>query len=227
MKTYKIETHVHTAEVSPCGTISAPDIVKLYKDAGYDAVIITDHYSEGYYFNNLSNKTWEEKINHFLSGYRMAYKKGMEIGLNVILGIEICFRDYWKDYLIYGIDENFLYENPELYSYSIEEFVTRKKTKDMLIYQAHPYRNDIGIHAHGYIDGVEVYNGNPRHDSSNHLAYAYAKEHNLKMISGSDFHQLEDLGRSGIITSTNASNSKEFVRLLKNSHIVKLLMNSK
>jgi len=49
------------------------------------------------------------------------------------------------------------------------------------------------------IDGVEIYNGNPRHNSSNHLALEYARKNGLKMLSGSDFHQVQDAARGGII----------------------------
>ena len=42
---YKIETHAHTMETSPCGRVGAAEMMALYKEKGYSCVIITDHYS--------------------------------------------------------------------------------------------------------------------------------------------------------------------------------------
>ena len=60
MKGYRIDTHVHTAEVSPCGKIPAEEVVKLYIEQNYDAIIITDHYHDEY-FDSLDTDKWEEK----------------------------------------------------------------------------------------------------------------------------------------------------------------------
>lgn len=40
----KIDTHVHTSEVSRCGKLTASEIVDAYKRANYDAIVITDHF---------------------------------------------------------------------------------------------------------------------------------------------------------------------------------------
>jgi histidinol phosphatase-like PHP family hydrolase len=45
-----------------------------------------------------------------------------------------------------------------------------------------------------------VFNGNPRHNSQNPLALQYARQHGLLMSSGSDAHQVEDVGRGGLRT---------------------------
>ena len=40
----KFELHCHTAENDKCALESAKDIVRLYKEAGYEGLVITDHY---------------------------------------------------------------------------------------------------------------------------------------------------------------------------------------
>ena len=40
---YKYELHCHTKEVSRCGAVPAAEIVKMYKENGYDGIVITDH----------------------------------------------------------------------------------------------------------------------------------------------------------------------------------------
>ena len=42
---YKIETHLHTTHTSKCGHLTAPVLAKAYKEAGYDAITVTDHYN--------------------------------------------------------------------------------------------------------------------------------------------------------------------------------------
>lgn len=41
---YKIETHLHTPLISPCAVLSPEELVLSYKEAGYAAVTVTDHY---------------------------------------------------------------------------------------------------------------------------------------------------------------------------------------
>ena len=40
----KIEMHVHTSEGSSCAKAEAQEIVKAYGEAGYDAIVITNHF---------------------------------------------------------------------------------------------------------------------------------------------------------------------------------------
>lgn len=45
----KIEMHVHTSEGSPCAETDAESIVRAYSEAGYDAVVITNHFDSVLY----------------------------------------------------------------------------------------------------------------------------------------------------------------------------------
>ena len=199
---YKYDIHVHTSETSPCGKVEAIDVVKLYKKAGYTGIIITDHY---------------------LKGYKKALIEGGNIGLNVLLGMEIKFNDNPNDYLVYGIDEEFLKDNPELYNINLREFRNLIANRDMLIFQAHPFRKGQHIEEPELLDGIEVYNGNPRHNSHNDQAFDFAIKNQLRFISGSDFHQIEDLARGGIIINYNITTIKELVGVLKENTAIDLI----
>ena len=63
----------------------------------------------------------------------------------------------------------------------------------------------------GLLDGVEVCNENPRHNSHNDRALAYAKEHHLLMTAGSDVHELGDAGGAGLLCPA-FSDIKAFAR---------------
>lgn len=219
---YMFDTHVHTMETSQCGRVSAVDAVHLYKNAGYSGIVITDHYFNGY-FDKLTCKTWSQKIDSYLRGYFNAVSEGNRVGLNVFLGLEIRFFDSPNDYLVYGVDEYFLVESPELYKLGLKNFRHYIANTDILIFQAHPYRDGITTADPFLLDGVEVFNGNPRHDSRNGLAYSFARENNLFMLSGSDFHRLEDLARGGIVVAENIDSQEKLVRIIKGNKIINLL----
>ena len=145
------------------------------------------------------------------------------MGLKVLLGMEIKFNEGLNEYLIYGFNPDFLYENPRLYEMNLKTFKQFIENTPLLIYQAHPFRVKMTPAVPEYLHGIEIYNGNPRHNSNNHKAFDYAAKHNLKMLSGSDFHQMQDTGRGRIIINEAPENSLEFVELIRNDKILKLI----
>ncbi len=221
---YKYDTHVHTDETSSCAKVQARDAVRMYKEAGYKGIVITDHYAKRF-FEKSPGCSWSEKIDDFLKGYRIALDEGEKIGLTVMLGIEIRFTENPNDYLVFGLDEKFLKENKELYYLGLAKFRKFIEGQGVLIYQAHPFRNKMERADPKLLDGVEVFNGHPRHESNNHLALEFAKSNNLKMLSGSDFHQVDDVARGGIFSENEIKSIKDLVNLLSESGAVRLIIN--
>jgi predicted metal-dependent phosphoesterase TrpH len=215
MEAYKYDTHVHTSQTSSCSRVKGKEIIRLYKKAGYRGLVITDHYCSEY-FEYLRETSWYGKIDRFLEGYRDALKEGRRTGMDVLLGIEIRLMENSNDYLIFGLEESFLFEKVELYRLSLKEFRKMADDNELLIFQAHPFRIGIKPADPDLLDGVEIYNGNPRQISRNHLAFAFAFENNLEMLSGSDFHQKQDLARGGIILPETVNSSRDFVKFIKN-----------
>jgi predicted metal-dependent phosphoesterase TrpH len=221
----KYDTHVHTSESSGCGKIPAKKIVKLYKNENYSGLVITDHYAYSI-FEDMGYKNWNQKIDLFLKGYYAAKELGEKHGLNILLGMELSFTESRNDYLVYGIDEKFLYSNRELYKIGLINFYKLiKDNENIAIFQAHPFRGYCEVSNPEFLDGVEVYNGNKRHDSNNEKALNFAKMNNLCMSSGSDFHQKEDLARGGVIFQDNPIKNKTFVKMLKNSSNIQFIKN--
>ena len=222
MNSFIIDTHVHTSEVSSCGKVPACEVVKLYADKKYNALIITDHYYRDY-FESLGSISWKEKIDIYLTGFRKAKSKGGKLGLEILLGIELRFDQGPNDYLVYGMDENFLYNNPELYKMTPSEFYRFKKDKGLAVYQAHPFRANMTAEKPENLDGIEVLNGNPRHNSFNKSAYAYASVNKLRMLSGSDFHQPQDLALGGLIIDELPLTSREFADYILGNKKIELI----
>lgn len=205
---YTYEPHFHTKDVSTCARISADEAVELYKNAGYSGVVVTDHFSQDCFDNKYPGETWKDKIDYFLSGYRNAKKYETE-DFAVILGLEARFEND-NDYLVFGVNEDFLYENEWFTKMTIKEFKKLAEKNQLTVIQAHPFRIDSNITNPRYIDGIEIYNGNRRHDSSNNMAEMWAKKHGFITTSGSDFHEYEDLARGGIVFDTFVKDSKQF-----------------
>jgi hypothetical protein len=212
---FKLDTHIHTSETSSCGILSAPQMAMAYKNALYDGIVITDHYYKDF-FEKLSQSDWEDKIKQYLKGYYSALKTGEEIGLKVFFGLELRLVESNNDYLVYGVDEEFLIKNPKLYEYSPLEMKKIADENGIVIFQAHPFRPGMVCMGSDVIHGVEVYNGNTNHNSYNDLAYKYAKNNSLFMISGSDCHFIEGVGRGGVILENEITSESELPVALKN-----------
>lgn len=195
---FKVDTHVHTKEVSHCGRIDAKTIVNAYKDLGYGGIVITDHFNF-YTFKRLEGESWDEKVEKYLLGYRAAKTEGEKVGLKVYLGMEIKTMENDNEFLLYGFDESFLFENENLFLKPIAEIKKIADEKGLVLIQAHPFR--IMCHAvpSEIVHGVEVFNGHFGHNSSNEMAKKLWEARGGIATSGSDCHDLCAAGNGGII----------------------------
>ena len=214
MKKYKFETHAHTAESSDCSSISSKELVKRYKKAGFDGIAITDHLYDGAI--GLAGSSWDACIDKILRGYKNAKRLGDKLGLLVVLGVELTFTDYdTRDFLIYGIDEDFLRKNPLLPMLDPPEFYKRYRD-ELLIIQAHPYRGGNELVFPTCVHGVEVYNGHHWHDNRNEKARAlWESNPELLPLSGSDTHQTGGVGAGWISFDEPVTDSMQFRDLVK------------
>lgn len=211
---YKIETHLHVSEVSPCAKLTAAEMIKLYHEAGYSTVFVSDHYKK-VYFDKLGELPWEEKTERFLSGYRKAKEAGDACGITVLQAAELAFVDTPNHYLIYGISKEFLNKYPNLSEKSVEEFYEIAKENNLLVIQAHPYREPNNFPTLHCVDGVEIYNSNPRHDDHCDKAEQLCEGKALYITGGSDAHRVEDVGKAGILSETPIHTVEEFISLIK------------
>ena len=104
----KIELHAHSAESSPCGSVAAEEVVKKYKEDGYSALVLTDHYYARL-FDKISDLNWKEQLKKYLKGYKTAEKAAQNLNFKIFLGIEIKFNDEPNEYLVYGLNQEFLF----------------------------------------------------------------------------------------------------------------------
>ena len=214
---FKTELHAHTSEVSPCGHVTAPEVAERFIAEGYSSLVITNHYCD-YVIDNLKG-SWQEKMDYYVYPYHLM-KKYAGDRLNVILGCELRFEGSINDYLIYGITEEFLRANPDLHKMSLRTFADLAHENGMLVVQAHPFRNGITIVNPALLDGMETFNGTPSYDGRNLVADAWAQQYGLIRTSGSDFHNPDQRGYGGILTSAAIRTGEELVSVLKSGNYI-------
>lgn len=180
---YKIEMHAHSNPASRCSEIPPEDLVRHYKDKGYDAVVLTNHFV---------HRPVEEKraaVEAQLADYRKACEAGEKLGIRVLLGAEIRFAGETNDFLLYGVDENILLSVFDQLGNGLTAFRENLKLKKSLLIQAHPFRASCQVADSSLLDGIEVVNLHPHHNSNVHLGMIHAKENpGLIRTAGSDYH---------------------------------------
>lgn len=214
---YKIETHLHTKHTSKCGHLSARELAAAYKAAGFDAVIVTDHYNRttfDFLGVDLSDpKT--DKVKAFLTGYSLLKEEGEKQGLKIFKGAELRFDECENDYLFYGWRDGILADPEAVFRMGIAEFSKLARAEGAIIVQAHPYRDNCTPAIACYLDGMEVKNMNPRHDSRNERAFEYAAWYGLFGTAGSDCHQTTDIALTGILSEKIPDSDMAMARLLR------------
>lgn len=211
---YIYETHCHTDEGSRCGKIKGEAIGRMYRDEGYYAIVITDHFNRHTYEHSGCG-TWDEFIDFNMKGYFEA-KKNETDSFKVFHGLEVNFsNDNDNDYLVYGADEEYLRSHPFFFdAEDYEDFYRQAKQDGLVVFQAHPFRKHMTVTKPSCLDGIEVFNGNVRHDSRCDIALSWCSKFGLRMLSGSDCHEPEDFARGGIVSSRKCGDMREFMQML-------------
>ena len=213
----KYELHAHTAECDRVAQHSGAEIVRLYADAGYNGMVITDHYFSLFYKwfkDEFCPSDHKSIIDRYLRGYHSARNEAERIGFSLLCGAEVRFDNTPNDYLIYGLEEDDLYTLPLLNRLKNLPELISVLPDHAVIVQAHPFRVNMTVTDPELLFGVEVHNGRTS-PFRNELALTYARHYGKVMTSGSDFHKLKDLAKGGIATPRTVTCSAELVELLK------------
>ncbi len=219
---FLIELHCHTSEISQCGVLSGRELVEAYAKAGYTTLVVTDHL----HLEVLKDHPKETRADWFLSGYDAVKCAVQPLGMHVLLGAELRLESGSEDYLCFGLTPESLEEVIELLESmpSLETLYAELREMGLILIQAHPFRPGLVANDGSAIDGIEVYNGNPRHNSQNAVAKAHAQGiPGAIMISGSDAHQIEDVAHGGIRTREPITTNGELLKVLADGSAFELI----
>ena len=210
---YKYEMHTHTGPVSQCGRVAPKEILRMYMDKGYSGIVLTDHYSPLTFYNH-NYFAPQKKIDFYLQSYR-EMKKIAPSDFTVMLGVELRHYGTANDYLVYGVSPGDIEKMIRLIPYGITEFYKEIKTRENIIFQAHPFRNGMTLAPLDSIDGIETFNMHPGHNSRVAVACRYAAEHSLLVSGGTDYHHPGHHAMCLMRTNERVDDSYDIARILK------------
>jgi hypothetical protein len=213
-------------QASSCATSHGRDYIRRYKALGYTGIIITDHFYNG---NSSINRNlpWTKWVDRFCRGYEDARNEGAKLGLDVFFGWEETFDD--DDYLVYGLDKEWLLEHPEAAHWTRREQYETVGRYGGCVVQAHPFRQHYYIReihlSTGCVDGVEVANAGNQSQSYDALALWYAERLGLPMTAGSDIHSAEDVQQGetfGVYLDKKMHTIQDYVQAIREHTIRRL-----
>ena len=214
---FKYEMHAHSYPCSGGGADIEEHIHALI-EKGFAGMVITNHFING---DTRIDRTlpWEEHVAAHREDYERGKRLADALDFDLLFGIE---EHVGKglEMLIYGIDPDFLLQNPVLRSGKVVDYARLVHAAGGLLYQAHPYRDRDYIKASGplaellLLDGIEVYNaGNTPEENSR--AAQLAADLGLRCIAGSDGHPAKNVGRAGILCKERIRTNAQLIRVLK------------
>lgn len=211
---FKTELHCHSKSISECARVSDEEIIEKYTEAGYTTLVLANHFNHGTQRFHKCEGDYQAFVTAYLNGYEQL-KEAAKGKLNVLLAMELRFKENANDYLVFGIDERFLRENEDIFDLNPEKFSKITREKGLLFIQAHPFRNTMQVVRPDFLDGVEVYNGHKGHDSRNEIANMWADKFGLIKTSGTDFHYNHAPANAGIKTEYEIKDMATLIKTLK------------
>lgn len=213
----KIDTHTHTSGVSFCSEVSPQEFAQRFREEGYGAVILTNHYSRMYMFRY--GQTWDEQVKIYLGEYNKAKAAGEALGIPVWLGAEVAIstpKSPYIEFLLYGADEQFFLSNPCLYDKTQAQLYKICHDNGVLMFQSHPFRDEQGHFPQDpeFLDGTEI-NCHPyflRHEDK---VREFADKNDLMIVCGSDFHYSYQAGIAATVVPDTLTNAKDFAQYLR------------
>ncbi len=210
------ETHLHTCEASKCGKLHGEEYIPYMMEKGYNGMVVTDHFFNG---NTCvpADLSWKERVEIYCNGYERALKAAEGLDFNVMFGIEFNFNK--DEYLLYGVDKQWLLDNEGIMKMTRLELYEAVHNAGGIMIQAHPFRerdylSDIKLAPAAAVDGIEVYNA-ANSANMNALGFEYCTKLDLPMTAGSDIHYFHDKEMGGMLFDYRINSVADYVEAVK------------
>ena len=214
---YRLELHAHSSPASGCSEVPADELVRVFKEAGYDGIALTNHFIA----NSDYTGSKENTIEMFKKDIYLAQETGDKLGIKVYTGAELRFHNHSNnDYLFFGYT---LDELPDIFDYlntDLETFVKEYKKESSLLIQAHPFRNNMIRMNSDLLDAIEAFNVHQNHNSRVAVAAKYAAAEGKIMTVGSDYHHPGFEGISATRTKVLPKDESELISIIKNDDFI-------
>lgn len=216
---FKTEAHMHTYPVSSCSKLSPVEQVRLFKEAGYDTVFVSDHFSPHHFKKLGADLTFAEKVDKLCDAYLEAKAEGDRIGLTVLFSVELSFHK--NHYLLYGVTREFLKLREDIFDIDIDELYAHLKAHGITIIQAHSHRarSEDCVPQPDYVDGFEL-NFCRRKENNNEKTLVLAKEYDMLLTVGSDCHRPEDVGVSATLSEEKIESVEQYLDLVRSRKLI-------
>lgn len=210
---YKTELHCHSKEGSGCAHETVEGIVEKYLKHGYSTICLTNHFDPCREMDDP--EAWRARTESKLAAYdKLVAAAGDR--LTILLGFEFRFVQNSNDYLVFGFDRDFILSGgADLLKMGVRRFTEMARKEGIITIQAHPFRFGMTTTPPDQIDGIEVFNGHPGHNSNNDIAEMWAKKYGKIMTSGTDHHDPHHIPDGGILTDEPITTVAQLVEVLK------------
>ena len=217
---YKIEMHAHTTPASACSDVLPEDLVEMYHKKGYNGVVVTNHFNN-YNVDRMPELDKEDFLDAYIKNIEDAEKAAEKYGMKIYWGTELRFDENSNDYLIYGVDREVLSVCYDYFSKDLATFRKEVKFPKSVLIHAHPFRSGMTLMPPELVDGIEILNLHPGHNSAvaNSTRYAYETKAKIK-TAGSDFHDEKHLACSALRVKAMPEDSFGLAKILKSGDYI-------
>lgn len=197
---FKVDMHIHS-KYSRDSANELKEIIKKAEKSRLNGIAITDHGT----------------IEGALKARELA--KEMKSRIKVIIGCEFKTKNN-HEILGYFLNK----EIKNMREKNDFEIIQELREQGALISIPHPYdslrrKTEINMKLAEKIDAVEVFNSRCLFNSANEKAREAAEKYSLAFTAGSDAHEIDSIGKAGVILNCNPENDEEIKKeILRNKN---------
>lgn len=214
-----IDLHAHSSGISKCCRIPIEEVLLAARRVGIDGVVLTNHYQKNY----VTGGDYAAFARRYVAEFHRAQACAEKLGARVFFGIEVTAERHPGVHLeIYGVEEQFILDYPEIFELTQEEMYRLVKSHGGYLIQAHPYRRGDRLLDVKYLDGIEI-NCHPLYESTHFAALKdIAHDAGILLTCGGDFHADTHRARCGVYLPDELRDTKEILQYLDASESVRL-----